>query len=128
MSESLLRLSLTDFVAMKIRNLTWLERALLYTGRLRAFRVEGDSMIPALYGGEGVLIDIRAKIEPGDIVAADHPYMRSVKIIKRVESINSEGRFVLRGDNPAESSDSLSFGSIAPGSIAGKVIRRFKVE
>jgi nickel-type superoxide dismutase maturation protease len=114
-------------MATEIRSLTWRERVLLYTGRLRAYRVEGDSMLPTLYNGEAVLIDMRAKIEPGDIVAANHPYMRSVKLIKRVESIDSQGRFVLRGDNPADSTDSRSFGSITANSIAGKVVRRFKV-
>lgn len=114
-------------MAVEIQSLTWFERVLLYTGRRRAYRVEGDSMIPTLHSGEAVLINPGAKIEPGDIVAADHPYMRNVKIIKRVESIDTQGRYVLRGDNPADSTDSRSFGSIAARSISGKVVRRFKV-
>lgn len=87
-------------------------------------RVAGDSMLPTLKSGDIVVVDTRATVSVGDVVAADHPYKRSVKLIKRVESINSDGRYVLAGDNPDESSDSRNFGSIAERDIAGKVVCR----
>ena len=83
-------------------------------------------MLPALKNGDTVLVSPRAKIRPGDIVAANHPYITSVKVIKRVDSIDSHGSFVLRGDNPEESTDSRSFGSIAINDILGKVICRLE--
>jgi nickel-type superoxide dismutase maturation protease len=87
-------------------------------------RVEGDSMLPTLKNGDIVVVDPRATVCVGNIVAADHPYKRSVKLIKRVHAINSDGRYVLTGDNPEASTDSRSFGSIAGSDIAGKVVCR----
>ena len=81
-------------------------------------------MLPALKSGDTILVNPRAKIKPGDIVAANHPYITTVKLVKRVDSIDSQGRFVLTGDNPQESTDSRSFGSIAKNEIVGKVICR----
>ncbi|HYJ90341.1 MAG TPA: nickel-type superoxide dismutase maturation protease, partial [Pyrinomonadaceae bacterium] len=75
------------------------------------FRVDGDSMLPTLKRSEIVLIDPRAEISIGDIVVVHHPYKQSVKLVKRVDSINSEGRYVLTGDNSTSSTDSRSFGS-----------------
>ena len=95
-------------------------------GRRLAFRVEGDSMLPVLKSGDTVLINPRAKAEPGDIVAAHHPYIGKTKLIKRIDSIDSQGRFILVGDNPSESTDSRSFGSLAKDDILGKVVCRFK--
>jgi hypothetical protein len=39
-------------------------------------------------------------IKPGDVVLADHPYKTSVKLVKRVQAIDDEGRYSLAGDNP----------------------------
>jgi nickel-type superoxide dismutase maturation protease len=117
----------SPIIEVEIPVVTWRERALFFIGRRRAFRVDGDSMFPTLKSGDTVLVNPGAKIRPGDIVAANHPYMKSVKVIKRVESIDSRGRFVLRGDNPTESTDSRSFGSLASSEIDGKVVCRFKV-
>ena len=98
---------------------------MLDAGRMRAFRVEGESMNPTLCDGDAVLVEPRATLGIGDIVAAEHPYKR-VKIIKRVQSIDDNGRLVLKGDNPEESTDSRLFGSIPSSEILGKVICRFK--
>jgi nickel-type superoxide dismutase maturation protease len=79
-------------------------------------------MLPTLKSGDIVLIDPREKGGVGEIVAANHPYMQSVKLIKRVESISTEGRYALTGDNPSESTDSRTFGSVAKHDIFGKVV------
>jgi nickel-type superoxide dismutase maturation protease len=96
---------------------------LVLNGR-KAYRVAGDSMLPTLKSGDIVLTDPRAEIYVGDIVAADHPYKQSVKLIKRVESIRPDGRYILVGDNLGESTDSRQFGTIARRNIAGKVVCR----
>ena len=84
-------------------------------------------MSPTLNDGHKVLVDPHAKIAEGDVVAANHPFKKSVKVIKRVESVDDKsGRFELRGDNPELSTDSRSFGTIAFSEITGKVICRFK--
>ena len=119
-------LSLIDFIEVEIPDLTWRERILFLLGRRQAFRVEGDSMLPILKSGDTVLVNPRAKIKPGDIVAANHPYIAKMKLIKRVESIDAQGRFVLRGDNPQESTDSRSFGSLAKNELVGKVVCRLE--
>jgi nickel-type superoxide dismutase maturation protease len=81
-------------------------------------------MYPTLKSGDVVLIDLRAFIAIGDIVVADHPYKQSVKMIKRIESIDPGGRYILKGDNPDGSTDSRTYGTIAKGDIKGKVVCR----
>lgn len=83
-------------------------------------------MLPTLKTGETVLADPRADLAVGDIVVVDHPYVRRLKLIKRVESINPDGRYVLAGDNPEASTDSRSFGSVTKTDIKGKVVCRTK--
>lgn len=111
---------------MEIPKITWREWAMLFLGRRRAFLVEGDSMAPTIVNGDSVLVNPHSPIETGDIVAADHPFKKSVKLIKRVESIDRlTGRIELHGDNPDSSTDSRSFGAISKRDIAGKVVCRF---
>ena len=99
---------------------------MFFLGRRRAFLVEGDSMAPTVLNGDSVLVDPHAQIQTGDIIAADHPYKKSVKLIKRVESIDGlTGRIELNGDNRDSSTDSRSFGTIRKSDIAGKVVCRF---
>ena len=94
-----------------------------HLGRRRAFSVEGDSMLPTLRHGDRVLVDPRAEVAVGDIITANHPFKTSVRLIKRVASIDpSSGRLTLCGDNPATSSDSRSFGTVARSEIIGKVV------
>jgi nickel-type superoxide dismutase maturation protease len=115
--------SLAFLSSMGLPEINWRERTMFFLGRRRAFRVEGDSMLPTLKHGDRLLIDPRAPIAVGDIVTANHPYKKSVRIIKRIESIDpSSGRLILCGDNPASSTDSRSLGAIARSEIVGKVV------
>jgi len=111
---------------MAIPKATIRDRLLLLINARRAYRVEGDSMLPTVKSGDTVLTDPRADLSVGDIVVVDHPYVRSLKLIKRVESINSDGRYVLAGDNPEGSTDSRSFGSVSKSDIKGKVVCSIK--
>jgi nickel-type superoxide dismutase maturation protease len=94
--------------------------------RVYGMRVEGDSMIPSLRSGDKVLIDPKASVKPGDIVLARHPFKSSVRILKRVTSIEPDGRFYLSGDNPDDSTDSRTFGTISKLDILGKAVARLK--
>jgi nickel-type superoxide dismutase maturation protease len=93
-------------------------------GKRKIFRVQGDSMLPTLKDGDNVMIRPTKSVKPGDIVLADHPYKTSVKILKRVSEIDGEGRYSLAGDNPTESTDSRTFGSLSIECIQGKAVCR----
>jgi nickel-type superoxide dismutase maturation protease len=106
----------------------WLEEIAYVSGFREIFRVEGDSMLPALRDGDLVLINPHADLRIGDIVLAQHPFKRSVKIIKRIAEILPGERYILLGDNLPESSDSRSFGAIAAKDILGKAVAKIKPE
>jgi nickel-type superoxide dismutase maturation protease len=111
---------------MRLPDVSLKERLMLMLGRRRLVKVEGDSMLPTLRSGDIVLVDPKAVATAGDIVVANHPFKKSVKLIKRVESVETNGRMVLTGDNPEGSTDSRTYGSIAKGEIGGKVVGRYK--
>lgn len=102
--------------------LLWLVR------RRWRFRITGYSMVPALNPFDEVLVDgrayRRARPRPGDIVVTRHPYRRDVLLVKRVAAVLDDGRCLLTGDNPDESTDSRSFGLIPAERILGRVTSR----
>lgn len=83
-------------------------------------------MSPTLEDGTSVLIAPSKQFQARDIVLAHHPFKKSVKILKRIESITPDGNYFLAGDNAAESTDSRSFGAIQAKEIIGKVVCRLK--
>ena len=91
-----------------------------------AVRVSGDSMRPELEDDDILLVQRPRKIAVGDIVIAAHPFKKSVTMLKRVTAIDDAGRFELRGDDPDESTDSRSFGTIPIKDVRGKVVCRLK--
>ncbi|MEO8042888.1 MAG: nickel-type superoxide dismutase maturation protease [Acidobacteriota bacterium] len=109
-----------------LREANWKDRISYAIGKLKAFRVQGDSMLPTLRDGEVVLISPKASVEPGDIVLAKHPYKQSVKMLKRVAAIDDSGRYSLVGDNAGESTDSRTFGTLPVAHIEGKAVCRVK--
>jgi len=114
-------------MVLNLQNASLKDRLLYYFGRRRAFRVEGDSMVPTLKNGDVVLIDERSRVEVGSVVLAHHPYKARTKIVKRVSAIDADGRLVLSGDNPAHSTDSRSFGTVTVESIIGCVVSRLRL-
>jgi len=94
--------------------------------RAYGMRVEGDSMVPSLRSGDRVLVDPRSTPEAGDVVVARHPYRSSVRIVKRLISVEADGRVSLAGDNPNESTDSRTFGTMSRSDLLGKVVARLK--
>ena len=83
-------------------------------------------MLPTLKDGDVVLLDHKAKPAAGDIVLANHPFKKSVKILKRVSGFDAKGDLILTGDNAAESTDSRSFGAVPLKYLIGKVTCRLK--
>ncbi|MEJ7848956.1 MAG: nickel-type superoxide dismutase maturation protease [Pyrinomonadaceae bacterium] len=104
----------------------WKHKLRLVFGWLTGFRVEGNSMKPTLEDGDSVFIEPANQFRAGDIVLTNHPFKKSVKILKRIESITLEGAYFLVGDNPTESTDSRSFGAIPAKEIIGKAVCRLK--
>ena len=117
----------------ELPNATWKQRLISWvSGSLRPLTVSGNSMMPALNDRDTVLYrpmslwTPRETVKIGDIVFVAHPYMQSVKIMKRVREIDHEGKLFLVGDNEAESTDSRTLGWFSPKDVGGKVVCRLK--
>ncbi|NOT48077.1 MAG: nickel-type superoxide dismutase maturation protease [Acidobacteria bacterium] len=111
-------------MSSKLPAASWKDRLLWLFGRRIGFEVSGDSMLPALKTGDLVLVAPRQTFLAGDIVLANHPYKKGVRMIKRIASIDSDANYFLTGDNKPESTDSQTFGAIAAKDILGKVVSR----
>lgn len=116
----------SSFLFMEIPTAGWKDRILFFLGRRDAFRVEGNSMAPTLNDGDVVLVKHSRRVKIGDVVLAQHPYKQSVKVLKRISEVDDKGRYILTGDNPEESTDSRTFGSISAADVLGKVIGRLR--
>ena len=90
--------------------------------------VRGDSMRPTLAPGDHILVNPTAYAdtppEVGDVVVARHPFERERLIVKRVSSVDAEGRCFVVGDNPEESTDSHRLAALSPQLILGRVTRQ----
>ena len=76
-------------------------------------------MEPGLLAGSFVLIHPRAVPRVGDIVVATHP-LKMLTIVKRIETIASDGLLELRSDNTDHGTDSRHFGLVDPDLLIGK--------
>jgi len=109
-----------------MREAGWFDRILILIGLRQAVRVSGTSMIPTLDDGDIVIITRGPRPGDRDVVLVPHPFKRSVSILKRIAAITENGRVELRGDNPDESTDSRTFGSVPIEYIKGKAVCRLK--
>ncbi len=82
----------------------------------------GESMQPTLLDGDEVLVAAYGRRAPqrGDVVLLQHPLHSDVRVIKRVASLEADRVFV-QGDNPAQSTDSRSFGGVPRSNILGRI-------
>ena len=111
--------------AKTLAKVTWLELLCWLLRRRRRFRVSGRSMTPLLHPGDEVLVAPKARVRPGDIIVARHPFRQDLELIKLVTHVDADGRVRLEGLNSAESSDSRTLGTISPELIRGRVSSRF---
>ena len=99
-------------------------------GRRRRYRVAGLSLYPTFAPGQAVLVDPaayrRALPRPGHVVLAQDPRESSRTVIKRVRAITPGGAVFLVGDHPdaGASTDSRSYGPVAPAVVIGRVVCR----
>jgi nickel-type superoxide dismutase maturation protease len=90
---------------------------------LDVVEVRGRSMAPTLLPGDRLLV---ARLPPrvGDVVLAADPRAPERELIKRVASADDR-RIVLRGDNPAASTDARVFGSVPVDAVRWRAIGRY---
>lgn len=98
----------------------WLRRSWPF-GRVE---VVGDSMLPALAGGDRLLVVRDGREEVGDVVAVADPRAPARIMVKRVAARGAEGITVL-GDNAAASTDSRVLGPVPPAAIRGRAVYRY---
>jgi len=106
----------------------WREYLLWLVRRRQRFRITGRSMIPLLNPGDLVLMDAHAyrqtTPQPGHIVVARHPIQPDVRMIKLVQDVTDDGRYVLVSYNPAAGTDSRAFGSVSHDLLCGRITSR----
>lgn len=90
---------------------------------LDVVEVRGRSMAPALLPGDRLLV-VRAAPRAGDIVLALDPREPGRELIKRVAFADASG-ITLRGDNPAASTDGLTFGAVPAAAVEWRVVARY---
>ncbi|MGZ6271640.1 MAG: nickel-type superoxide dismutase maturation protease [Candidatus Limnocylindrales bacterium] len=96
-----------------------------WTGRIV---VEGDSMRPGLVPGDWLLVDGDAYRDrlprAGELVVVPDPRRPDRLLVKRVAEVLDDGRLELRGDAPEASTDSRTFGPVAPELVLGRAWAR----
>src|SRR6478752_5761559 len=93
---------------------------------LRRVAVHGDSMRPLLEPGDRLLVAWLPWRRPraGDVVAVVDPRDGGRVLVKRVAGVDAEGVTVL-GDNVGASTDSRTFGAVAPDLVLGRALYRY---
>lgn len=87
-------------------------------------QVRGRSMTPALWPGDRlVVVPLRRAPRAGEIVLAPDPREPSRELVKRVVAVNATG-VVLRGDNPAASTDARTFGDVPLQGVRWRAVAR----
>ncbi|HSH23176.1 MAG TPA: nickel-type superoxide dismutase maturation protease [Acidimicrobiales bacterium] len=94
----------------------------------RFVRVEvcGHSMAPELRPGDRVVAVRGLRARSGDVVATVDPREPARLLVKRVVEVRGDGSVVLAGDNAGASTDSRSFGAVAPELVVGRVVWRYQ--
>jgi nickel-type superoxide dismutase maturation protease len=90
--------------------------------RPRRVVVEGASMEPTLAPGDRVLVVRARRLHAQDVVAVRDPRDPGRVLVKRIGAVLEDG-IVVRGDNPAASTDSRSFGPVPTTAVIGRVVR-----
>ena len=80
-------------------------------------------MRPTLEPADRVVV-LRGRARTGDVIALRDPRAPERIIVKRVHAI-VEGGLDVRGDNAGASTDSRTFGAVAPSAVLGRVVYRY---
>ena len=118
--------SVSRFMENRLPIANWKQKLLFRIGLLKPVLVAGDSMSPVLENRDIALYKPTNAVNIGDIALVSHPYIQSVKIIKKVSEIDADGKLFLTGVNETESTDSRTFGAISIKSIKGRIVCRLK--
>jgi nickel-type superoxide dismutase maturation protease len=94
-------------------------------GSWRTFVVAGDSMLPELRPGDCLLVAARAPIRVGDVVAARHPLVPDLVLVKRVERRVDAGWWLLSDNEAVGLDDSRAFGVVPDSCVLGRVVLRY---
>lgn len=91
--------------------------------------VAGESMTPLLRPGDWLLVDPdayrRRPPHAAELVAVRDPREAERWLVKRVASVERDGRLVLLGDAPAQSTDSRTFGPVDASAVLGRPWARY---
>jgi len=106
--------------------------AVLLVGRcLHRVEVVGHSMAPTFLAGDRLVVLGRPVGPPawpavGEVVAVADPRVPSRTLVKRVAHVDRvAGTLEVRGDDPAASTDSRTFGPVPRASVVGRVVYRY---
>jgi nickel-type superoxide dismutase maturation protease len=91
---------------------------------LDVVEVRGRSMAPTLLPGDRLLVARSSAARRDDVVLAADPRHPARELVKRVADVR-DGRILLRGDNPAASTDGRTFGSIPAGDVRWRAVLRY---
>ena len=80
-------------------------------------------MAPLLLPGDELLIAPKRALRVGDLACFRHPFRGDLELVKRVTAIGPDGA-TLMGLNPAESTDSRSYGPVPKTLYRGRVTCR----
>ena len=80
-------------------------------------------MEPTLHDGDWIIARRDGLAGAGDVVVLEHPERLGMLIVKRVQSVDAEGYWVV-GDAPDASTDSRHFGAVP--TVVGRVIWRVR--
>ena len=96
---------------------------------LARYRIEGESMTPALSAGERVFVNKAAYLfsrpRPGDLVVVRDPRQPERLLLKRIDREAGPRGWLVLGDNAPGSTDSRQFGPVGRELIVGKVWFRY---
>ena len=102
---------------------------LFFCRRRLLLRIEGQSMLPTLHGGDRVLVKpfqgTLAELHPGMVVVSWHPSKPGIRLVKRLADCSVAG-LTLIGDNPSASTDSRQLGIIPAALLIGVVVGRLQ--
>jgi signal peptidase I len=99
--------------------------------------VKGSSMTPTLLPGDHLLVRPVRRLRRGDMVVVRDPHAEGRWVVKRVaalpgQSVTVDGAtlhagdgLIVLGDNPAQSTDSRSYGPVSPEDVHGRVWYRY---